>query len=94
LFGGLSDSPLAKLNIGAKKFEYNGNQLSPLPFTTPQFGQHWGTCSTTSPLSVQSTKINNLEKFMDAMAEIGAHKVESILAPRMRVFALVKLEGA
>lgn len=78
LLGGLTDSPLASLSINSKKFEYNGNQLSPLPFTTPQFGQHWGTCSATSPLSVQSSSISSLSQFMDAIAEIGAHKVESI----------------
>jgi AP-4 complex subunit epsilon-1 len=78
LLGGLMDSPLASLSINSKKFEYNGNQLSPLPFTTPQFGQHWGTCSATSPLTVQSSSIGSLSQFMDTIAEIGAHKVESI----------------
>ena len=78
LFGGFTDSPLASLDMNSKKFEYNGNQLSPLAINTAQFGQHWGSCPHTSPLSVQSSTIDSLEKFMAAIAEIGAHKVEAI----------------
>ena len=78
LFGTSQDAPLASLSINSIKFEYNNNQLSPLPITTPQFGQQWGACTATSPLSVHSVSINSLPQFMDAIAAIGAHKVESI----------------
>lgn len=80
LLGGLSDAPLAALEMNSQKFEYNGNQLSPLAITTAEFGQKWGTCPSTSPAHISSTKVATLDKFMDSIGGIGAHKIEAIAA--------------
>mmetsp|Transcript_3426 Transcript_3426/g.5283 ORF Transcript_3426/g.5283 Transcript_3426/m.5283 type:complete len:1070 (-) Transcript_3426:374-3583(-) len=61
-------------------FEYEGTKLAPLSITTAQFGPQWGSCTSTSPISVPSTKIDTLAKFMNLCESIGAHLVESIAA--------------
>eukprot|EP00547_Thalassionema_nitzschioides_P003301 CAMPEP_0194223520 /NCGR_PEP_ID=MMETSP0156-20130528/35324_1 /TAXON_ID=33649 /ORGANISM="Thalassionema nitzschioides, Strain L26-B" /LENGTH=1069 /DNA_ID=CAMNT_0038954705 /DNA_START=45 /DNA_END=3254 /DNA_ORIENTATION=+ len=78
LLGGLTDAPLAALEINSQKFEYNGNQFSPLAITTAEFGQKWGTCPVTSPAHIPSSTIATLDKFMEAIVGIGAHKIEAI----------------
>jgi len=80
MFGGMSNPPLANLTLSSKIFEHNGHALMPLPISTPQFGQHWGSCSITFPVSIQSNTIKTLEQLMNAIADIGAYKVESIAA--------------
>jgi len=80
LLGGLTDTPLVALRMNSQKFEYNGNQLSPLGITTAEFGQQWGSCTATSPSHIPSSKTATLEKFMEAIEKIGAHKVEAIAA--------------
>jgi hypothetical protein len=54
--------------------------MGPLPIDTAQFGQQWGTCSATAPVSVTSSKTASLGQFMELAASIGAHKVEVIAA--------------
>jgi len=80
LLGGLTDTPLAALEMNSQKFEHNGNQLSSLKITTAEFGQKWGSCHSTSPAHIPSSSIGTLEKFMEAIEKIGAHKVEAIAA--------------
>jgi len=80
LLGSLADTPLAALELNSQKFEFNGNQLSPLVITTAEFGQKWGSCPATSPAHIPSSKTETLEKFMEVIGKIGAHKVEAIAA--------------
>lgn len=79
LLDGFSDTPLAKLESSAdSKFEYNGQKMAPMPITTAQFGQQWGTLASTSPLSATSSKVASLDQYMSLCESIGAHKVEAI----------------
>lgn len=79
LLGDVLEKPLASFSLSSSsKFEYNGTPMAPLPITTPQFGQQWGTCPAASTISVQSSKIRTLEQFMTLCADVGAHKVEAI----------------
>lgn len=79
LMGGVADKPLASFRTTAK-FEYNGATMKPLPISTQQFGQQWGTCAATSPSTITGTKIDSLQKFMDLCDEVGAYRVEAIAA--------------
>lgn len=80
LLGDFNEKPLPTLTQ-SQKFEHNGNTLAPLPINTAQFGQKWGTCPTTVPISIMSsTKISNLSQFMDICSNIGLHKIEAIAA--------------
>ena len=79
LLGDVQDSPLESLG-SSSKFEYNGAPLAPLKIATAQFGQQWGSCPATSPVSVTTSKRLSLDQFMDLCATIGAHKVEAIVA--------------
>jgi len=79
LLGDLGDKPLASLETSTK-FEYNGTPMAPLTISTQQFGQQWGTCTATSPASVTGTKVDSLDSFMEACAQVGAHKIEAIAA--------------
>jgi hypothetical protein len=77
LLSDVYDTPLPTM-ASSTKFEYNGSDLSPFKISTAQFGQQWGACPATSSLSVNSTKINSLDKFMEVCASAGFHKVEAI----------------
>ena len=79
LLGGVADAPMTSFE-SSSKFEYNGIQLAPLAISTAQFGQQWGMCPATCPISVVSNKITSLDNFMSVCAEIGSHKVEAIAA--------------
>eukprot|EP00592_Proboscia_alata_P006091 CAMPEP_0194355278 /NCGR_PEP_ID=MMETSP0174-20130528/3214_1 /TAXON_ID=216777 /ORGANISM="Proboscia alata, Strain PI-D3" /LENGTH=1060 /DNA_ID=CAMNT_0039124499 /DNA_START=84 /DNA_END=3266 /DNA_ORIENTATION=+ len=79
LLGDVADAPLGVL-AGGGKFEYNGSPLLPLPISTQQFGQNWGTCSSTNPISVVSSKVVSLNQMMDILVKAGAHKIEAIAA--------------
>lgn len=79
LLGDLGDKPLASLEV-SNKFEYNGTPMAPLAISTQQFGQQWGTCTATSPGSATGTKVDSLDKFMQACEQAGAHKIEAIAA--------------
>ena len=81
LLNDVQDKPLTSFSLtSSQKFEFNGSAMAPLQITTPQFGQQWGSCPATSPLSASSTKVTNLTQFMDLCANVGAHKVEAITA--------------
>jgi AP-4 complex subunit epsilon-1 len=79
LLGDVHDSRLQTLSI-SQKFEYNGTPMAPLQISTAQFGQQWGSCPFTSPLSISSSKPMSLDQFMNLCGTIGAHKVEAITA--------------
>ena len=72
-------TPLPTLQRSAK-FEYGGITMAPMPINTAQFGQQWGVCKSTSPVSLQSSKITALDQFMTLCADVGAHKIEAISA--------------
>jgi AP-4 complex subunit epsilon-1 len=93
MFGGITNPPLSNLALNSKIFEYNGQSLIPLAISTPQFGQHWGSCSETLPASIQSNTIKTLEQLMNAIADVGAFKVESIAATNEGICA-GKLAGS
>jgi AP-4 complex subunit epsilon-1 len=78
LLGDFSDKPLPTLER-TLKFEYNGVPMSPMPIVTAQFGQQWGSCTATSPLSLQSSKVLSLNQFMTMMTQMGAHTIEAIV---------------
>jgi Adaptin AP4 complex epsilon appendage platform len=81
LLGDVSEAPLASLSLSTgSTFEFRGANMVPMKITTPQFGQQWGSCPTTAPLSVTSSKIRTLDQFMTLCADVGAHKVEAISA--------------
>lgn len=77
LLSDVYDKPLPTM-ASSTKFEYNGSVLTPFKISTAQFGQHWGSCPANSALSVNSTKINSLDKFMEVCASAGFYKVEAI----------------
>lgn len=62
----------------ASKFEYNGTPMAPMPIVTMQFGQQWGTCTATAPISIQSNRVTSLSQFMEVLTKMGAHPIEAI----------------
>lgn len=81
LLGDVTDKPLVSLSMtSSNRFEYHGSPMAPLQITTAQFGQQWGACTATSPVTVVSSKITSLDNFMSLCADMGAHKVEAIVA--------------
>ena len=93
LLDGLSDNPLPAFSTDSK-FEFNGNTMAPLPIDTAQFGQKWVSCPAESPGSVSTSKISNLNQFMDICKEIGAHPVEAISATNEGICAGSILGGS
>ena len=93
LLDGLSDNPLPSFQTD-KKFEFNGNAMAPLPITTPQFGAKWVALPSESPGSISSSKVSDLNKFMDVCKEIGAHPVEAISATNEGICAGSLLGGS
>lgn len=79
LLGGFDEKPLPTLER-TQKFEYNGTPMAPMPINTAQFGQQWGACKAMSPLSLHSSKVASLDRFMELCASVGAHKIEAIAA--------------
>lgn len=82
LLSEVEEKPLASLASPEtnQKFEFHGSPMAPLQITTAQFGQQWGSCPATSPVSVQSSKTSTLIQFMDVCANVGCYKVETISA--------------
>jgi AP-4 complex subunit epsilon-1 len=79
LLGGMTDTPLRSLDLSSSKFEYNGSVMAPMQIVTAQFGQHWGSCPATSPVSISnSAKVTNLDQFMQKCTAAGLHPVEAI----------------
>lgn len=62
------------------QFEYLGTPMGPLKITTAQFGQSWGSCPATVPLSVAASRPFTLNEFMEKISITGAHPVEAITA--------------
>jgi AP-4 complex subunit epsilon-1 len=79
LLGDFNDKPLPTLER-SQRFEFNGTPMAPMPINTAQFGQQWGACKATAPVSMQSTKATTLDKLMELLASVGAHKIEAIAA--------------
>ena len=80
LLGDLAETPLQGFGISSSKYEYNGSVMAPLKIVTAQFGQKWGSCPATSPVSITSHKVSDLGKFMKECESAGLHLVEAISA--------------
>uniref|UniRef100_A0A7S2YPV5 AP-4 complex subunit epsilon-1 C-terminal domain-containing protein n=1 Tax=Entomoneis paludosa TaxID=265537 RepID=A0A7S2YPV5_9STRA len=81
LLDSFEDKPLSGFTPASTKFEYQGTAMTPLTITTPEFGQHWGSCPATSNGSVQSTSVQTLDAYMQKIqSSVGAHPVEAIPA--------------
>jgi hypothetical protein len=63
------------------KYEFGGSPITPLAINTPQFGERWGSCPSSHPISIpSSSSVNTLSKFMALCERAGLHKVEEIMA--------------
>jgi hypothetical protein len=80
LLGDLPEMRLQGFGMSSAKYEYNGSVMAPMKIVTAQFGQQWGSCPATSPVSVTSQKINSLDSFMKQCESAGLHPVEAIAA--------------
>jgi hypothetical protein len=78
LLGGVPDAPLTTFSLSSSVYEFNGNAMAPMKIVTAQFGQQWGSCTATSPVSITSAKVVTLDQFMKKCEEAGLHGVESI----------------
>ena len=78
LLGGVTDVPLKTFGLSSSVYEFNGSAMAPMKIVTAQFGQQWGSCTSTSPLSITSSKVVTLDQFMKKCEEVGLHGVESI----------------
>lgn len=78
LMGDFSETPLSGFGMSSSKYEYNGSVMAPLKITTAQFGQQWGTCHATSPVSITSGKVASLDSFMRECEGAGLYPVEAI----------------
>ena len=79
LLGEMDQAPLPTLE-SSQKFEFGGNTLAPMQISTAQFGQQWGACSSTFPVSLISSKVRTLDQFMAVCKGLGAYPVEAIAA--------------
>mmetsp|Transcript_53807 Transcript_53807/g.60127 ORF Transcript_53807/g.60127 Transcript_53807/m.60127 type:complete len:1071 (-) Transcript_53807:45-3257(-) len=80
LLGDFSETPLEGFGMSASKFEFNGSVMAPIKITTAQFGQNWGGCSATSPVSITSRKVGSLDLFMKECESSGLYSIEAIVA--------------
>jgi AP-4 complex subunit epsilon-1 len=78
LLGGMPDAPLKTFGISSSIFEFNGSAMAPMKIATAQFGQQWGPCPFTSPVSMTSSKVSTLDQFMKKCEQAGLHSVEAI----------------
>ena len=78
LLGDFQETTLQGFGVSTSKFEYNGSPMAPFKITTPQFGQNWGSCSATSPVSINSRKVVSLDAFMKECESTGLHAIEAI----------------
>ena len=76
--GDFQETTLQGFGVSTSKFEFNGSPMAPLQITTPQFGQQWGTCTATTPVSINSRKVVSLDAFMKECENIGLHAIEAI----------------
>jgi AP-4 complex subunit epsilon-1 len=78
LLGEFSEPPLQGFGVSSSKYEYNGSVMAPMKIVTAQFGQQWGSCPATSPVSLTSRKVTSLDAFMRQCESAGLHPVEAI----------------
>lgn len=78
LLGDFQETKLQGFGTSTNKFEFNGSPMAPLQITTPQFGQNWGSCPATSPVSMNSQKVVSLSDFMKQCEDSGLHAIEAI----------------
>jgi len=78
LLGDFEAPTLQGFGASTAKFEFNGSPMAPLKITTPQFGQHWGSCTAMSPVSINSRKVVSLDNFMKECENVGLHPIEAI----------------
>lgn len=78
LLGDFQETTLQGFGALTAKFEFHGSPMAPLQITTPQFGQHWGSCPATSPISINSKKVASLDAFMKECGKAGLHPIEAI----------------
>lgn len=78
LLGDLSETPLQGFGTVSATYEYNGSVMAPMKIVTAEFGQQWGNCRATSPISVTSSKVTSLDSFMEHCVSSGLHPVEAI----------------
>jgi hypothetical protein len=77
------------------KYEFKGSPITPLAINTAQFGQRWGSCPSTHPMSIPSTSnVNTLSKFMAVCERAGLHKVEEIMATNEGITACIASGGS
>lgn len=59
-------------------FSHQNISMTPLPYTTPQFGGEWGALTCTSPVSVPCSGSYTLDTLMVKFTTIGLHAIEAI----------------
>jgi len=98
LLDGFSEpAPLPTLSdaLDSAKFEFGGAPIAPLTINTPQFGERWGQCPHTNPITVSaSTSAHTLAKFMILCERAGLHKVEEIAATNEGISACMAGGGS
>eukprot|EP00531_Pseudo-nitzschia_arenysensis_P000564 CAMPEP_0116126634 /NCGR_PEP_ID=MMETSP0329-20121206/6432_1 /TAXON_ID=697910 /ORGANISM="Pseudo-nitzschia arenysensis, Strain B593" /LENGTH=1071 /DNA_ID=CAMNT_0003620721 /DNA_START=137 /DNA_END=3352 /DNA_ORIENTATION=- len=80
LLGDFQETTLQGFGASTSKFEFNGSPMAPLQITTPQFGQHWGSCTAMSPIAINSRKVVSLDVFMKECENTGLYPIEAITA--------------
>jgi len=85
LLDGYSEAPAPTLSVAdssaSAKFEFGGVPVAPLVINTAQFGQQWGPCPHTSPVSIpSSSNVCTLAQFMSICERAGLHRIEEIAA--------------
>lgn len=99
LLDGVAQTTLPSLSssdgLNSAKYEFGGSPITPLTINTPQFGERWGSCPSTHPISIpSSSSVNTLSKFMALCERAGLHKVEEIVATNEGIAACSSLGGS
>jgi hypothetical protein len=99
LLDGMAQTTLPSLSsadgLNSAKYEFGGSSITPLTINTPQFGERWGSCPSTHPISIpSSSSVNTLSKFMALCERAGLHKVEEIVATNEGIAACSSLGGS
>lgn len=80
LLGDFAETTLQGFGVSTNKFEFNGSPMAPLQITTAQFGQNWGSCPATSPVSINCREVVSLDAFMKECENTGLYPIEAITA--------------
>lgn len=81
--------------LDSAKFEFGGAPIAPLTINTPQFGERWGQCPSTHPITISSSSSSStLLKFMAICERAGLHKVEEIAATNEGISACMAGGGS